>query len=184
MRHLRLHLLFLLFISTFTEVAARDFTPIVKQFGKTDYMAANQNWSVTQDRAGIMYFGNNLGLLQFDGSVWELTRMPQNKLVRSVSASDDGRIYVGSFEEFGFFERKPNGVLEYTSLSAQLKDYMMTNDEIWTITQIGSKVIFQSFTSYFIYENSTVKGIVNLFIPLQSGNFVFLHQLSKGLCLL
>lgn len=97
MRHLRLHLLFLLFISTFTEVAARDFTPIVKQFGKTDYMAANQNWSVTQDRAGIMYFGNNLGLLQFDGSVWELTRMPQNKLVRSVSASDDGRIYVGSF---------------------------------------------------------------------------------------
>lgn len=185
MRHLRLHLLFLLFISTFTEVAARDFTPIVKQFGKTDYMAANQNWSVTQDRAGIMYFGNNLGLLQFDGSVWELTRMPQNKLVRSVSASDDGRIYVGSFEEFGFFERKPNGVLEYTSLSAQLKDYMMTNDEIWTITQIGSKVIFQSFTSYFIYENTTVKGYRQpvtflFFMPYKSN--IYVHTSQFGLC--
>lgn len=185
MQHLRLQLLLSLFIGIVTVLTARDFTPIVKQFGKTDYMAANQNWSVTQDRAGIMYFGNNLGLLQYDGSVWELTRMPQNKLVRSVSASTDGRIYVGSFEEFGFFERQANGVLAYTSLSAQLKDYSMTNDEIWTITQLGSKVIFQSFTSYFVYENNGVKGYRQpatfLFFMTYKNN-IYVHTSQNGLC--
>lgn len=185
MKHFRLYLLFCLLTVFTVLLPARDFTPIVKQFGKTDYMAANQNWSVTQDRDGIMYFGNNHGLLQFDGSVWELTRMPQNKLVRSVCASDDGRIYAGSFEEFGYFERGADGVLTYTSLSEQLNDYVMTNDEIWTITLLGKKVVFQSFTSYFVYDGTTVTGYrqpVTFLFFIAYKNNIYVHTTQHGLC--
>lgn len=184
---MKLFRIFFLFYSiSFVQLAlGQDFTPIVKQFGKNDYQASNQNWSVTQDRNGIMYFGNNLGLLEFDGSMWDVNRMPQNKLVRSVLATDDGRIYAGSFEEFGYFDRQPNGQLVYTSLSQQLQDYTMTNDEIWTITVIGKKVIFQSFTSYFVYENGTVKGyrhpVTFLFFSNYKNN-IFVHTTQFGYC--
>ena len=75
--HLVISFLFIALISI-----AQEFTPIVTQFSKKDYAASNQNWAVGQDTDGIMYFGNNQGLLQFDGSVWETHKMPENKMVR------------------------------------------------------------------------------------------------------
>ena len=103
-----------------TTLISQEFTPIVKQFSKNDYNASNQNWSVAQCPDGILYFGNNQGLLSFDGSMWKTTRMPQNKIVRSLLIDKDGRIYVGSFEEFGYYTKSKTGRLEYTSLSAKL----------------------------------------------------------------
>jgi DNA-binding CsgD family transcriptional regulator len=148
----------ILFFCTSVFSVAQDFTPIVKQFGKQDYGASNQNWSVAQDSRGLMYFANNQGLLQFDGNLWELFRMPQNKLVRSVYIDKQDRIYVGSFEEFGYFEKLHNGKLMYHSLSDSLKGYSMMNDEIWTILEVNNTVIFQSFTSYFTFRNELVSG--------------------------
>ncbi len=147
----------LLFISFF--LSAQEFTPIVTQFTRKDYNASNQNWSVGQGRDGVMYFGNNLGLLQFDGSSWETHKMPENKLVRSLMAGKDNRIYVGSFEEFGFFEKNDKGQMHYTSVSSKLKGYKMQNDEIWNILDYNGTIIFQSFTSYFTYKDGEVKGI-------------------------
>ena len=151
------HLFFLLlFISVFS--FAQEFTPIVTQFSKKDYNASNQNWAVGQGQDGIMYFGNNQGLLQFDGSLWEIHNIPENKTVRSLMKSKDNRIFVGSFEEFGYFEKKDNGQLNYISLSAKLKNYDMKNDEIWNILDFNGTIIFQSFTSYFTFKDGQVKG--------------------------
>jgi len=52
-----------------------------------------------------MYFGNNKGLLEFDGTIWDINKLPENKLVRSLMVDKNDRIYVGSFEEFGYFEK-------------------------------------------------------------------------------
>ncbi|MEA4935181.1 MAG: triple tyrosine motif-containing protein [Paludibacter sp.] len=166
-------------------VVAQDFTPIVKQFGKQDYGASNQNWSVAQDSRGLMYFANNQGLLQFDGNLWELFRMPQNKLVRSVYIDKQDRIYVGSFEEFGYFEKLQNGKLIYKSLSDSLKGYSMMNDEIWTIFEINNTIIFQSFTSYFTFKKGIVEGhrqpVTFLFFS-PFGNDVLVNTKQHALC--
>lgn len=131
----------------------------MKQFVKKDYNAANQNWAVGQTSDGVMYFGNNQCLLEFDGSMWRSIKLPQNKIVRSLMIDKNDRIYVGSFQEFGFFEKNAFGNLQYTSLSAELKDYKMKNDEIWNIIELNGTVIFQSFTSYFIYDGKSTKGL-------------------------
>lgn len=147
------------FIFFLTTLLSQEFTPIVKQFSKNDYNASNQNWSVAQCPDGILYFGNNQGLLSFDGSMWKTTRMPQNKIVRSLLIDKDGRIYVGSFEEFGYYTKSKTGRLEYTSLSAKLSGYEMKNDEIWNIVNLQGDIIFQSFTSYFILnKKGEIKG--------------------------
>lgn len=175
----------LIFFCISVIVVAQDFTPIVKQFGKQDYGAANQNWSVAQDSRGLMYFANNQGLLQFDGNLWELYRMPQNKLVRSVFIDKQDRIYVGSFEEFGCFEKQQNGKLTYKSLSDSLKGYSMMNDEIWTIFEINNTVIFQSFTSYFTFKKGIVEGhrqpVTFLFFS-PFGNDVLVNTKQHALC--
>jgi len=90
------HLLYtLVFISSLA--FGQEFTPIVTQFTKKDYNASNQNWSVGQGKDGIMYFGNNQGLLEFDGSIWQTHHIAGNKTVRSLLVSRDNRIYTGSF---------------------------------------------------------------------------------------
>ncbi|MBO8475129.1 MAG: hypothetical protein IAB91_07565 [Bacteroidetes bacterium] len=137
---------------------AQELTPVVSQFDKEDYMAANQNWAVSQDADGIMYFGNGEGLLAFDGILWTLYNLPHNKIARSVMADGD-RIYVGSYEEFGFFRKCDNGTLEYESLSSALTGYEMQNDEIWTILKYGDKVVFQAFASYFVYDGKEVFAV-------------------------
>jgi ligand-binding sensor domain-containing protein/DNA-binding CsgD family transcriptional regulator len=151
---------YLLFILIFISVSAiaQEFTPIVTQFTKKDYNASNQNWSVGQAANGMLYFGNNQGLLEFDGSLWKTYKMPGNKTVRSLLVDKDNRIYAGSFEEFGYFEKDKTGQLNYVSLSAKLKNYSMQNDEIWTILNMDGTILFQSFTSYFTYKNGEVKG--------------------------
>ena len=136
----------------------QEFTPIVTQFTKKDYNASNQNWSVAQGKDGIMYFGNNQGVLEFDGSLWQIHQIPGNQIVRSILISKDNKIYVGSFEQFGYFERNNSGQLIYRSLSEKLKKYKMQNDEIWSILDFNGTIIFQSFTSYFTYKNGVVKG--------------------------
>ena len=145
----------LLYILSFSQ----EFTPIVNQFSKKDYNASNQNWSIGQGRDGILYFGNNEGLLEFDGSKWKTNKISGNKIVRSVLCKADNRIYVGSFEEFGYFEKDNFGLLHYISLSDKLKNYKMMNDEIWNIINYNGSIIFQSFTSYFIYTKGEIKGV-------------------------
>jgi len=154
---MRKHLLILLLLLSF-DLFGQGFTPIVTQFTKKDYNASNQNWSVSQAGDGIMYFGNNQGLLQFDGSRWETYNMPEKKMVRSLMINSDNRIFVGSFEEFGYYVKDAEGQLQYTSLSSRLKKYVMQNDEIWNIIEDNGTIIFQSFTSYFTYKNGQVKG--------------------------
>ncbi len=151
--------IFLLFcILCAFSVPAQEITPIVTQYTKTDYHAANQNWDVKQGTDGAMYFGNNNCLLRYDGFDWTSYRIPRNKIIRSVYVTNDGKIYVGSFQEFGYFEKNNLGKLVYTSLSSQLKGYKMQNDEVWNILEYKGKIIFQSFTSFFVYDFKTVTG--------------------------
>ena len=153
----KLAIAFCLIVISICTAQAQLFTPIVKHYNKADYKASNQNWAVAQASNGMMYFGNNMGLLRYDGKEWELIPMPQNKTVRSILIVGE-RIYVGSYEEFGFFEPDERGQLNYKSLSKALQAYNMQNDEIWTILQQGNDIIFQSFTSYFSYNGTHVKG--------------------------
>ena len=170
---------------SFCQLNAQDFTPVVTNFSKIDYHASNQNWALGQSDDGIMYFGNNQGLLQYDGSSWELHRIPQNKIVRSILVRGKC-IYVGSFEEFGYFEKNNTGQLIYTSLSKKLEGYEMKNDEIWTILEINNSIVFQSFTSYFTYNQDKINGYRCPFTFLFFNNYnnnLFTHTEQYGFSL-
>lgn len=147
-------LISLLPINTF----AVELTPIVSNFTKKEYLAANQNWTIAQDSKGYIYSGNNMGLLRYDGIQWELLKLPSGRVVRSIYIDKNDRIYVGSFEEFGYFQQMESGEFIYRSLSEHLKQYKMMNDEIWSIVELNGKVVFQSFTSVFVFDGHNTIG--------------------------
>ena len=176
---------FILFLFVVVGGNAQSFLPIVTQFSKKDYKAGSQNWSVFQDNDRVMYFGNNEGLLSFDGWNFDLVRMPGNQTVRAVYADSKNKVYAGAFGEFGYFEKNKFGKPIYTSLSSQLKKYTMQNDEIWHITEFDGRIIFQSFASIFIWDGKTVKAMRYPFTfmylyPFQHQLFIYSHK--NGFC--
>ena len=110
------------------EAVTVPYIPQVTNYTVNQYEAGNQNWAAAQANDGKMYFGNNRGLLQFDGVRWNLYKLPNNLAVRSVFIDDDGRIYVGSFEEFGYFEQDNKNQLIYHSLKEQVTGYKFFNE--------------------------------------------------------
>lgn len=183
---MRITLLLFIFIliTSFSRGNSIPFSPIARSYSVADYNAGIQNWSATQDERGIMYFGNNKGLLEFDGNNWQLHELPSKGIVRAIYISNDGRIYVGSYEEFGYFERNSLNALVYYSLKSEVKDFRFQNDEIWNILSVQGDVVFQSFGSLFFYNGQSVEGIRLKALPLnlfRVGDMYYSQQIGGGL---
>ncbi len=180
-----LPLCFLLVLYSLEIRAARkqfDFQYTVSSYSKADYAGGNQNWDICTDSLGKVYIANNAGLLVIDGSKMRLFELPGKTIVRSV-AFYRGRIYTGSFQEFGYWVPSSEG-MEYHSLVNLIPPETFHNDEIWKIVNHRGKIFFQSFGHIFCYDGKTISmpelpGSV-LFL-LQSANRLFVQKINGGL---
>lgn len=148
------------------------FKPTVTNYTSRQFDASNQNWACGQDGDGIMYFGNNDGLLVFDGARWKCYPVPGHYIVRSVTV-DGNRVYTGSYQQFGYFTRDDFGEMRYTSISDSIDPALFNDDEIWKIERAGDYLIFQSFRSLFVYDGRHIEVCANvrpLFIYNVSGH--------------
>ena len=57
--------------------------------------AGASNWAAAQDPQGVLYFGNESGVVEYDGASWRLTPLPNLSVVRSLAADAGGTIWVG-----------------------------------------------------------------------------------------
>lgn len=158
--------------------------PFVINHLKNEYKADNQNWSVATLENGMVYFGNHAGLLSFDGSSWETTKVPEQPIVRSVAVKNNKRIYVGAYEEFGYFHKDDKGLKTYYSLSDSLDQDMFHNDEIWRIVIHKNKVYFQSFNALFVYDGAEIRHIDPggpVVLLIKANDRLFIHRIGEGL---
>ena len=109
---------------------------------------------ITQDDNQFVYFANNEGLLEFNGSNWSLYPSPNETIIRSAKSIGD-RIYTGCYMEFGYWKRQSNGLLKYFSLSKNLKDKILDDEQIWNIIDFDQWVVFQSLNQIFLYDTKT-----------------------------
>lgn len=120
--------------------------------------AGTQSWDITQSRKGFMYFGNNDGVLEFDGTGWNIYPVPNASVVRSVLAVGD-TIYAGAFEEIGFLAPDDSGLLAWHSLNHLVPEKYKQFAEIWHIFATQDRIVFQSFHYLLVYEDDTIKVI-------------------------
>lgn len=140
--------------------------PFVNNYSKETYKSANQNWGVDVDSNNFLYVANNDALLTFDGFRWERYELPNKTILRSVKTVND-TIYVGTYEDFGFFIHNKKGDLEYHSLSKTLRESDLQNLEFWQIDQLGKVMYFRSFSKIFRWNGKQVEEVKlpnNLFI--------------------
>ncbi|NNT72841.1 LuxR family transcriptional regulator [Flavobacterium sp. IMCC34852] len=166
------------------QLTAQELPPIVK-YESTVYGAGNQNWMVAQDHNQFIYFANNEGLLEFNGSNWSLYKSPNETIMRSVKVVND-RIYTGCYMEFGFWKRYANGNLKYTSLSKKIKSKLIEDEHFWNIINLDKWVLFQSFKRIYVYnsKDDSFQFIDNhhyIFKCYKINNSVYFQTVGKGL---
>lgn len=135
--------------------------PPIENYTSLQYSAASQNWGMAMDTTGIIYAANNDGLLIYDGQQWELNKLRSGSIIRSV-LPHKGRIYTGSYKEFGYWEREDTGVMNYTSLMPLMKDYQMQNEEIWEIVPYKGSLFFRSFGAIYEFNGKTITAVQNI----------------------
>lgn len=139
---------------------------------------------IDQDSSGIMYFVNNEGLLEFNGFDWSVYPLPNKSVIRSLKAVKD-RVYVGGFNELGFFERDNSGSLRYNSLIELLPENQRDFSDTWKIHLIGNDIVYQSVKS-IMYFNGTefyriIPGPVLFHFSFSLGGELYVNDIENGM---
>jgi DNA-binding CsgD family transcriptional regulator/archaellin len=114
--------------------------------------------------------------------------LPNQSVIRTIKIHHSGKIFVGGYNEFGYFKADSKGKLVYFSLSKFLNtrndNTENTIDIIWKIHLYKDEVIFQSFGSIFILKNNTLRTIkapTRFHFSFQVKNKIYLQDISSGL---
>ncbi len=161
MRLIFLILLILLeFYSQAQVIPNKGILGFVNNYTVDEYKAARQNFAITQDDRGLMYFANtDEAVLVFDGSNWERIPVPNNSVL-SVQY-DNGRIWVGAKNDFGYLTPNKTFGLEYKSLLDKVPEKYYGFGNVWqTAYDVkDSSEIFLSRLALFFYKDDTLKII-------------------------
>jgi len=163
---------------------SQELPPIVK-YPSTVYGAGNQSWMISQDEQNRMYFANNDGLLEYNGTNWELYPTPNETIMRSVKVIDN-KVYTGCYMNFGYWTRQTNGKLKYTSLSDTIKNKILDDEQFWNILKYDQWILFQSLNRIYIYDTKTKSfkiispknGVIKSF---STKNSIYYQTINEGL---
>lgn len=129
--------------------------PSVVNYSKEDYHGGAQNWAFARVEGGCLYVANNSGLLEYDGYEWNLYQLPNRRSVRSVYCDpDDGRVYVGGSNEFGFWSCASDG-FKYTSV---LAGSGLTVSEIWNIHPTDVGMVFEEKNTAYLWDGNNISS--------------------------
>ena len=147
--------------------------PFSYHISPAEYGAGMLNTEIDQGSRGFMYFANNFGLIEFDGSEWNVLSVKQGSKVRSLKVSSSNIIYVAAQGEFGYFQQAPKGDLEYISLSKDLPKEHKQFDEAWKVFIGSHEIYFCTFNKVFVYLKNKLIDVVD--VPT-SENFFFINN--------
>ncbi|HEY8934669.1 MAG TPA: ATP-binding protein [Cyclobacteriaceae bacterium] len=146
----------------------------VQKYPKEVYLGASQNWAMAQDKNGVIYIANNDGVLIYDGATWDLVPLPNKDFVFSLDVDAHGKIYVGSVNEFGFFQKEISGKYRYHTLMPVLhKQHNKPVGSVKIIKVFEDLVLFNDLENVYLYSNGEIK----VFETKSRGFTVMQHQL-------
>ena len=155
--------------------------PLIINHFKKEYQAGAQNWCIAQDNRGFIYFANLEGLLEYDGVKWNKHNVRD---LRSVAVDDKGAVYVGGFNEIGYFHPGANGRMEYESISAKFPLLVENLKEVWKVHVTSEGVYFQSKTKILLYRKKQLEVILptrGFYFSFYVNNTLYVFEPGVGL---
>lgn len=162
----------------------------IRNYSPQEYGAHAQNLCITQDKRGIMYFGNNSGVLQYDGNYWSLIDISAGKSVTQLAVDSSGVVYVGADEDLGYLLPNASGKMVFHSLLSKLPKEVETLERFVGVFPSDSGVYFIT-RKYVLFYNkksfSVIEPEAQIHNSFLVGDQIFLtlktigiHYLKKG----
>ncbi|MCF6239722.1 MAG: SpoIIE family protein phosphatase [Bacteroidales bacterium] len=173
----------------------KDGLPLVQIYTTDQYEAHGENWAIVRDNKGIMYFANNYGLLQYNGTNWKLFENPYSPYIRSLEVDDKGRVYYGAANDFGMILPDSIGNLKYFSISKASAVDTLGFNNVWNVNIVGNYIYFQAYENIFKYKlpiniksPDEIKKNMKIFTPksyfhwsFKVNNNFYVREADKGL---
>ena len=147
--------------------------PFLHNYSTEEYDASYQNWAIVQDKRGVMYFGNNTGVLEYDGVSWRRIQTEDQSVVRSLAIDQAGVIYVGGTSEFGYLAPDALGQLHYVSLLDQVPEAERDFIDVWDTRVTSTSVYFQTNKYLFRWSGQQMKTWKPNDVFLPSASYVY-----------
>lgn len=161
--------------------------PLISNYTADEYMSEPQNWAVVTDNRGVVYIGNNNGILEYDGVSWRTINIPNNSIIRSLAVDSNGLVFVGAYDEFGYLSPDETGLMQYHSLVHLVDTLFLNFEDVWKIYVKPEAVYFGTIEYLFKYDYKTITVIgnsydkkANLFFFMPDEN-IFLGNVLEGL---
>jgi len=177
-------LFFLLLSSVLFSQVNKFGAPVITYYNNEQYDINAQNWAAVKDSKDVMYFGNNSGVLKFDGSNWEKYAVNNESSIFSLAVDNKDIVYVGGTSEFGCVVTNANGSKKYEILSKQL-DPKIKFAEVWKTYFYKDDVYFCTQDYIFIFNKKKHKKTIKLpeqsFLTFIANKNIYVTNFVKGL---
>jgi ligand-binding sensor domain-containing protein/DNA-binding CsgD family transcriptional regulator len=131
--------------------------PYIRHYSRQDYGSSPFNWSIVQDRRGVVYVANNYNLLQFDGNTWRSTPLPNRTVVRSLALDKNGTVYYGGQADFGYLQPDAHGEPTFVSLRSRIKPAEQAFADVWKILVTEQGVIFCTTAGLYTWQHDSIQ---------------------------
>ena len=184
--------------SSQSQTNAEKGLPFITNYTPKTFKALPQVWSVIEDESGIMYFGVQNYVLEYDGVKWrkiifkDSTGAPRGSVVRSMTKNNNGTIYYGGFSDLGYLDNDSLGQKRTNSLLKLVPGANRNFLDMWTTYATESGIYFQSREYIFRYDDkargANKKRMMKVWVPKTKfmyafyldGNY-YVHQQGLGL---
>jgi uncharacterized protein YigA (DUF484 family) len=140
--------------------------PFVTNYSPKTFKAYPQIFSEIQDDNGLMYFGNQNYILQYDGVIWRKIDCSNGGqvAVRAMAKNRKGLIYYGAIGNFGYLSADSStGQMKASSLLKYIPDSLRAFNDIWSVYVTDRGVYFQARERIFrLQEDSSGKIVGEL----------------------
>ena len=175
--------LLVLFLSIFPlkSYANNIGSPYIQRIVLNNYGFSNNNFSIIQDFNGIIYIGNTNGLIQYDGSFWEIIKIPG---IPFMDVDENGIIYVGAYNDFGFISKNHSGKSFFLSLKDSSKTKLPPLCQIKQVFSNQDQIYFCNGKILFKWTGANIEVIDSSNIEMQLfkiNDQIFLEKRGEGI---
>ena len=125
---------------------AENGLPFITNYAAKTFKALPQVWCVQEDDRGMMYFGVQNFILEYDGIKWRKITVEggASTVVRSLTKNKKGLIYYGAYGNLGYLDKDSLGQTRTRSLLGFIPEENRNFLDIWTAYATDNSIYFQS----------------------------------------
>ena len=128
-------------------------SPRINNIPPAEYGYESQNFSIVQDKSGFLYIANLSGLIEYDGISWSLIKVAG---AFALGTDQDGTVYVGGYNEFGYLHIDQTGKKSYVSLVNNLPEESQNFGEVNEILCYKDEMFFCAKNKLFRWSKQNM----------------------------